>query len=216
MAHGGRRRAAIFAAGELLDLDRVRALVGQPDLVICADGGLRHAQALGLRVDLLVGDFDSLDGAALADARAAGMAIVQVPVEKDRTDSQIALEEALRRGADEILLTGGSGTRLDHTLSNVLLLPRCPVPVTMTDGKSVVRVLRDGQTLEVPRAAGAYLSLVPLTPAVTGVTVTGVHWPLEGATLRWGESLGISNRVVDAAARVSVGAGCLLVIQAWD
>jgi len=79
-----------------------------------------------------------------------------------------------------------------------------------------VRVLRDGQALEVPRAAGAYLSLVPLTPVVTGVSVSGVHWPLQGATLRWGESLGISNRVVAPAARVTVGSGCLLVVQAWD
>lgn len=213
---GARVRAAIFAAGELYDLERVRALVGRPDLVICADAGLRHAQALGLRVDLLLGDFDSLDGAALEAARAAGMAIVQVPVEKDKTDSHLALEEALRRGAEEILLVGGSGTRLDHTLSNVLLLPECPVPITMTDGKSVARVLRDGQSLAVRREEGAYLSLVPLTPAVTGVAASGVYWPLEGATLRWGESLGISNRVVEPAARVSVGSGCLLVIQAWD
>jgi len=216
MPDGARLRAVIFAAGELLDLERVRALVGRPDLVICADGGLRHARALGLRVDLLLGDFDSLDGAAVAAARESGVPVLQVPVEKDKTDSHIALEEALRRGAGEILLVGGSGSRLDHTLSNVLLLPHCPVPVTMTDGKSIARALRDGRSLEVQRAEGAFLSLVPLTPVVTGVTVRGVHWPLADAVLRWGESLGISNRVVEPVARVSVGTGCLLVVQAWD
>jgi len=212
----GALRAVIFAAGELLNIDRVRALVGRPDLVICADAGLRHARALGLRVDLLLGDFDSLEGAAVAEAREGGVPILQVPVEKDKTDSHIALEEALRRGATEILVVGGSGSRLDHTLSNVLLLPECPVPVTMTDGKSIVRVLRNGQSLEVRRESGAYLSLVPLTREVTGVTVTGVYWPLTGAVLRWGESLGISNRVLEDVARVSAGEGVLLVIQAWD
>ncbi len=216
MPEGARLRAAIFAAGDVLDLDRVRGLVGHPDLVICADAGLRHAQALGLRVDLLLGDFDSLDEGALADARADGVAIVQVPVEKDKTDSHLALEEALRRGATEILLVGGSGSRLDHTLSNVLLLPECPVPVTMTDGKSIARALRDGQWLEVRRESGAYLSLVPLSPVVTGVCVSGVHWPLADAVLRWGESLGISNRVVEPVARVSIGEGRLLVVQARD
>ncbi len=105
MPDGARLRAVIFAAGELLDRERVRALVGRPDLVICADGGLRHARALGLRVDLLLGDFDSLDGAAVAAARESGVPVLQVPVEKDKTDSHIALEEALRRGG----AAGGGG-----------------------------------------------------------------------------------------------------------
>jgi len=209
-------RVVVLAAGEVYDITRVRRLVGRPDLVICADAGLRHARALGLRPDVLLGDFDSLPADVLAAARAEGVPILQVPVEKDETDTELALAEAVRRGAGEVLLVGGSGTRLDHTVSNLLLLPTCPVPVTMTDGKNIARVLRGGEWLEVPREAGSFLSLVPLSPAVTGVTVTGVHWPLSGATLRWGESLGVSNRIVDRCARVSVGEGYLLVVQAWD
>ena len=209
-------RAAVFAAGQVCRLGRVRRLVGRPDLVICADAGLRHARALGLRPDLLVGDFDSLAPELLEAARAEDVPTLQVPVEKDQTDSQLALEEALRRGADEVILVGGSGTRLDHTLANLLLLPLSPVPVTMTDGRSIARILRGGESLTVPREPGAFLSLVPLSPAASGVTVTGVHWPLSRATLRWGESLGISNRIVDREAHVSVDEGYLLVVQAWD
>lgn len=209
-------RAAVFAAGQVHRLARVRRLVGRPDLVICADAGLRHARALGLKPDLLVGDFDSLPSGLLDAARTEGVPILQVPVEKDLTDSQLALEEALRRGADDVILVGGSGTRLDHTLANVLMLPFSPVPITMTDGRSISRILRGGESLEVPYESGAFLSLVPLSPAAAGVTVTGVHWPLDRATLRWGETLGISNRIVDQTARVSVEEGYLLVVQAWD
>ena len=86
----------------------------------------------------------------------------------------------------------------------------------MTDGKSVARVLGPGGALQVEGEAGAYLSLVPLCPVVTGVSVDNVHWPLTGATLRWGESLGVSNRLLGGEARVSVGEGYLLVVQAWD
>ncbi|WP_374713273.1 thiamine diphosphokinase [Symbiobacterium terraclitae] len=209
-------RAAVFAAGQVYRLARVRRLVGRPDLVICADAGLRHARALGLRPDLLLGDFDSLPSELLQEARAEGVPILQVPVEKDKTDSEIALEEAVRRGAGEVILVGASGTRLDHTLANVHLLPASPVPVTMTDGRSIARILRGGESLTVPHETGAFLSLVPLTPTASGVTVRGVHWPLHGATLRWGETLGISNRIVDREAHVSVEEGCLLVVQAWD
>lgn len=209
-------RAVLFAAGAVHHLERVRQLAGQPDLVICADGGLRHAVALGLTPDLLVGDFDSLEPALLANAQRNGLPILRLPVEKDKTDSQVALEEAVRRGADEVLLVGGSGSRLDHTLSNLLLLPGIPVPVTLTDGLNIARLLRPGQSLQVQAQPGAYLSLVPLSPVVTGVCVDGVHWPLTNATLRWGDSLGISNRITAGLAAVSAAEGFLLVVQAWD
>lgn len=209
-------RAVILASGAVQNLDRVRRLVGRPDLLICADGGLRHAAALGLTPDLVVGDFDSADPRLLAEAVQQGLPILRLPVEKDKTDSQVALEEAVRRGAEEVLLVGCSGSRIDHTLSNLLLLPGAPVPVTLTDGQNIARALAPGRSLRLEAEPGAFLSLVPLSPVVTGVCVDGVRWPLKGATLRWGESLGVSNRVTAAVATVSVGEGVLLVVQAWD
>lgn len=163
-----------------------------------------------------MGDFDSADPATLSALVHRGTPVVRVPVEKDQTDTHLALEEAVRRGATEIILVGGTGSRLDHTLANVLLLPGVPVPVTMVDGKNIARLLRSGQSLTVAGAAGNLLSLLPLTPEATGVVARQVKWPLENATLRWGESLGVSNQMTGSEAFVAVGGGCLLVVQAWD
>jgi len=211
-------RAVIFSAGQVTDYGRIRTFVGEPDLVLCADGGGRHAVALGVTPDLVLGDFDSIAPDLLQDVARRGIPIVRVPVEKDLTDTELALREAVSRGATSITLVGASGDRLDHTISNVLLLPGLPheVQVTLVDDKNCVRLLRPGGGLSVAGRAGEYISLLPLTPEATGVTVSGVKWPLSEATLRWGESLGVSNQFIGVSATVSVRTGHLLVISARD
>lgn len=209
-------RAVVLAAGQIADYARVQPYLGTPDLIICADGGIAHAAALGLVPHLLLGDFDSADATAVAQAEASGVPIQRVPVEKDQTDTHLAMEEAVRRGAREILLLGGTGDRLDHTYSNLLLLTGIRATVTVVDARNVVRLLRPGGRLTVTGTPGDYISLLPLTPEARGVVIEGVHWPLENATLRWGESLGVSNRLLETEAFVAVREGYVLVIQAWD
>ena len=211
-------RAVIFAAGQVHDYPRVAEAIGTPDLVICADGGVRHAIHLNLTPNLVIGDFDSIAPGLLLAMEQQGLPIQRVPVEKDQTDSHLAVDEAVRRGADEIVLVGASGDRLDHTVSNLLLLPGIPASVTVTlvDAKNVVRLLRPGGRLLVTGEPGDYLSLLPLSPKVEGVTAEGVKWPLDAATLRWGESLGVSNQITHTEAFVAVREGYLLVISARD
>lgn len=211
-------KAVIIGAGEIYSDERVRALLHPCDLLICADGGVRHAVRLGLVPDLILGDFDSASPELIAELSGRGIPVVRVPVEKDQTDTHLALDEALRRGATEILLVGGSGHRLDHTLSNLLLLPAVPEPVevSLADGQNIVRLLRPGRSMLVKGLPGEFLSLLPLSPEVTGVVACGVKWPLDGATLRWGISLGVSNRLEGTEATVSIDNGYLLVISAWD
>ncbi|HWI52980.1 MAG TPA: thiamine diphosphokinase [Symbiobacteriaceae bacterium] len=211
-------RAVVLSAGQIASYERVRPFIGTPDLVICADGGIRHALALGLTPTLVMGDFDSAGAELIDDAAARGIPVERVPVEKDETDTHLAMAEAVRRGAREILLLGGTGDRLDHTFANLLLLPGIPasVAVTVADAKNIIRLLRPGGRMTVKAAGGGYLSLLPLSPEAKGVVAEGVKWPLDGATLRWGESLGISNQIVDDEAFVAVREGFLLVVQAWD
>ncbi|MDB4893783.1 MAG: thiamine pyrophosphokinae [Firmicutes bacterium] len=211
-------RAVVFCAGMVEDYVRIRSFLGAPDLVICADGGIRHAFALGLRPALVLGDFDSAGQALAAEMESQGIPVQRVPVEKDQTDSQLALEEAIRRGADEILLVGATGGRLDHTVANLLLLPGLPASTTVSivDSHNLVRLLRPGGRLTVPALPGSYLSLLPLSPEVKGVVAEGVKWPLDGVTLRWGESLGVSNQILADEAFLAIREGYLLVIQAWD
>ncbi|MCL5046484.1 MAG: thiamine diphosphokinase [Actinobacteria bacterium] len=132
------RRAVVFANGRIGDYERLRGLIRDDDWIICADGGAGHALKMGLSPDVLIGDFDSLDGDIVEEISRAGAEVLRVPTEKDQTDTQLALDLALSRGAREILVLGAIGDRLDHTMANILLLPKLAVHganVTMVDEK---------------------------------------------------------------------------------
>jgi thiamine pyrophosphokinase len=210
--------AVIFGSGAVEEWGRIRSLLGKPDLVLCADGGVRHALTLGLKPDLVLGDFDSAGPVVVAEIAAQGIPVHKVPTEKDETDTELAIQEALHRGATAITLVGVTGGRLDHTVANLLLLPGIPskVAVRVLDASSVTWLLRPGGRISIPAQPDSFLSLLPLSPEVRGIVAEGVQWPLEGATLRWGQARGVSNRITADEAFIAVREGHLLVIQAWE
>lgn len=213
-------RAVIISAGRVQDPERLRArLSPRPDdRVIAADGGVAHALALGLRPDRVVGDFDSLPRERWPEVKRLGAEVVRVPREKDETDTELAIRTALAWGCTEIVLVGGVGSRLDHSLANLFLLASLPPGVRgrLLDERNEIRFLRSGEEIQLPARPGAYLSLVPLTPEVTGVEAAGVRWPLQGARLTWSASLGVSNEFTAPEARIRVGKGCLAVVVAEE
>lgn len=213
-------RALVFSGGSLHDPGRVRRVIrpSPADLVLAADSGAAHALALGLVPALVVGDLDSVAPEVLAQLEARRIPIQVVPRAKDQTDTHLAVEEALRRGATELVLIAGSGSRLDHTVANLLVLAGLdPAVRAMAAGDAYTAwLVGPDQVLEVAPEPGWFLSLLPLTPVVTGVHARNVRWELEGATLRWGESLGVSNEFREGPASIRVGEGRLLVVMARD
>ncbi|MFO7171397.1 MAG: thiamine diphosphokinase [Bacillota bacterium] len=213
-------RAVIVSAGRVTDPERLRArLRPRPDdRVIAADGGLALALAMGLRPERVVGDFDSLPGERWPEVERLGAEVVRVPREKDETDTELAIRTALAWGCTEIVLVGGVGSRLDHSLANLFMLASLPPGVRgmLLDEQNEIHFLRSGEEVRLPARPGAYLSLVPLTPEVTGVEAAGVRWPLQGARLIWSASLGVSNEFTAPEARVRVGSGCLAVVVAEE
>ena len=127
-------RAVIFVNGVVDDYARLAAWLRADDYLIGADGGTMHCLALGRRPDVVVGDLDSLSGGVVAELRAAGVEIEEHPVAKDKTDLDLAIDRAIRDGADAVLLVGALGGRLDQTLSNLLLLARREWPVHASCG----------------------------------------------------------------------------------
>lgn len=114
-----KNRCVIVGAGPIENYIRTREYLKEDDFFIFCDGGLRHRAGLGVRPDLIIGDFDSFSE---AEARADGAPMVVLPREKDDTDTVAAAKEGLSRGFKEFLLIGAIGGRLDHTLGNVYLL----------------------------------------------------------------------------------------------
>lgn len=210
----GRLRILIFANGELPDLEAARSLLAPDDLIICADGGSRHARALGLTPDALVGDLDSIGEEELAGAEAGDTTIVRHQRDKDETDLELALNQALEQDPAFIVIVGALGGRLDHTLGNIALLAdprlirrRC----SLDDG--VERVVLCRARTEINGAPGDLVSLVPWGGPAEGVRTDGLRWALRGETLLPERSRGISNEMLGDSARVFVEYGSVLVIH---
>jgi thiamine pyrophosphokinase len=179
------------------------------DYVIAADSGLDHAERLGLVPHLVIGDFDSVSQEALE--RFEGP-LDRHPADKDATDIELALDAAIARGPDRIVVVGGHGGRLDHFLANAFVLTTVPanIEVEWRAGHASIDMVRTVRRLH--RAIGTKVSLVPIGGDVHGVTTTGLRWPLHDATLTLGTTLGVSNEFAATTAEVSVGDGTLFVI----
>jgi thiamine pyrophosphokinase len=209
----------IVADGDIptrAELDRLLA-PGGADLVIAADGGALKASALGFRVDVVVGDTDSLAPAEVERFRRAGAEVVLHPTAKDESDTELAVRQALGRGATALLIVGAfGGSRLEHTVANLMLLALpelAGIDVRLADGASEVRLLADGRTLTLHGLPGDYVSLLPLAPIVAGVRTQGLDYPLVDEALTQGPARGLSNVMSDETATVSARSGRLLVVH---
>jgi len=182
--------------------------------VVAADGGLLRARELGLDVDVVVGDLDSVTPEALAAAEAAGARVVRYPRAKDATDLELALDEALELGARRTLLVASAQGRLDHLLASLLLLGSeryARLELDALVGDALVHVVRGERTLAgVP---GELLTLLPLGGPATGVTTEGLEYPLAGETLGPGTTRGVSNVFTSTGARVTLTDGVLLAVR---
>ena len=179
------------------------------DFVIAADGGLAHAQRLGIAPDEILGDFDSL-GYTPTGSRV-------FPVEKDDTDAMLAVRRGLELGFREFLLYGSlDGPRLDHTVANfqtLAFLTEHGASGTLVGLTTLATVLKEG-TLRFPAGCRGNISVFCLGPDARGVTLRGLHYPLDNASLTSTFPLGVSNHFTGEEAAISVQSGSLLIL--WD
>ncbi len=192
--------------------DRAGPLSGA--FVIAADSGLEQAAGLGLHVDVVVGDMDSVDPDLLAAAEAAGAEVHRHPPDKDATDLELALDAAAARGAARVIVLGGTGGRLDHLLANALLIgsPRyATMAVEWLAGPHRVTAVHDAT--RIAGAPGDLVTLLPVGGAAHGVRTDGLRWRLEGETLEAGSSRGVSNVLTEPVAKVRVEEGTLLAVH---
>jgi thiamine pyrophosphokinase len=212
-------KALIVADGDVpsrVALDRLLGS-GQPDLVVAADGGALKAVALGFRPSVVVGDSDSLAQSAADDLRASGVEVIVHPTAKDQSDTELAVAEAVRRGATSLLIVGAfGGSRLEHTIANLLLLAMPELldrEAVLADDASDIRLVDDRASLTIEGQPGDFVSLFPLAPVVEGVTTAGLAYPLHDEALTQGPARGLSNVMNQASATISARNGRLLVVH---
>lgn len=178
------------------------------DLVIAADGGYEHLSRAGIRVDLLLGDFDSIGQVP------SGVPIQRHPIEKDDTDMMLAVKLGLDRGFRQFVLMGALGGRLDHTLANtqaLCYLARRGARAFLVGEGAVLCAVTDGQ-LRIPAGPEGYISVFSSGDTATGVALEGLKYPLDGATLTMDVPLGASNQFTGRDALIRVRSGTLLVL----
>ena len=203
------RRCFVFSAAEF---DGLRESPRSGDFLIAADAGYLLCKKIGLRPDLLIGDFDSMS----EPPDAPGIPHVErVPVMKDDTDTMLALKAGLSRNCNEFHIYGGTGgKRMDHTLANLqgLLYLRRRKARGFLYGRDFVWTAIENETFEIARTVpDGLLSVFALSGRAQGVTIAGVQYPVGGAELSNDFPLGVSNHIADARASVSVENGALLL-----
>jgi thiamine pyrophosphokinase len=182
--------------------------------VVAADGGLDRALALGLDVEVVVGDLDSVTPRALAAAEAAGVRVVRHPEAKDATDLELALDEAVSLAAKRALVVASGAGRLDHLLASLLVLGSERYAMLELDGLvggALVHVVRHERTMR--GAPGELLSLLALGGPAHGVVTDGLEYPLRDETLVPGSTRGVSNVFTGDIATVTVADGTLLAVR---
>jgi thiamine pyrophosphokinase len=187
-------------------------------MVVAADSGIETALALGLRVDIAVGDFDSVTPVGLAAAEAAGARVLRHPAAKDSTDLALGLAVAadeIGESMGEIVVIGSEAGRLDHLVAGILALAAPALArhtVRAHLGPATVHVVHGPGRVELDAPAGALLTLLPVGDVARGVVTEGLQYPLRGEDLEAGTTRGVSNVVVERPARILLERGTVLVV----
>jgi thiamine pyrophosphokinase len=210
------KRVWIYTGGSLGDW--ALHLPHDEDFLIGADRGAAFLIHHGKTPDLILGDFDSITDKERTTLFSSGIPVEEFdPVMKDYSDTELAFLRAAQLKPDEIVIVGALGTRFDHSLANVHLLRKAlelEIPCRIIDEHNEIQLI--DRCIEISNSEQRYVSLLPLTLRVTGVTLEGFQYPLHDAMLEIGQSLAVSNILQEPVGLITISSGLLLVIQSRD
>lgn len=217
-------KTCLIVTGGTLDVDFAGSFLEKEhfDFVVAVDGGLAYLKPLKLVPDAVVGDFDTVDPSVLRQYRSrCEISFETHNPEKDETDTQLAVDTAIRLGADAVTILGGTGGRLDHMLGNLHLLDTCllkGIHACMVDRQNRLYLLREGTSFYRPDTWGKYISFLPLTSEVRGITLEGFRYPLHNKTIAIGREAGlcISNELIKERGSISFDSGILICVESHD
>ncbi|QUH26223.1 thiamine diphosphokinase [Serpentinicella alkaliphila] len=205
----------VITNGHIGNIKSLIKYINECDYIICADGAARYLEEINIVPNMLVGDFDSIQLDNIEWMEEKGVGFNKFPTEKDKTDTELAIDFALDKNPSVITLIGAVGSRVDHSLGNIFLLKK------ILDNKVIGRII--GENLEmyliedgvkIEGEFGDVLSLIPLSIEVKGVTIDNVAYPLNKANMRLGSTWGISNEFKERSIiEVTIDEGLLLVIK---
>jgi len=208
-------KVVVVLNGELKgNKEEYKKLIGEEDVFfVAADGGALLLESIGFLPDVIIGDFDSLTDLQCQHYKKMEVEIIKYPVEKDETDGELALQYCRERGLDNIIIIGFAGGRLDQQLANIFLLEyafRNGITAFIKEPGLEMGIIEKEKVFF--QKVGAGLSLIPLDEKVSGVTITGCKYLLEAGNLLRYKTRGISNRIEQEKAVITVEKGLLLYV----
>lgn len=211
-----RKRILIFTGGNLgpSSFEEIQ----KEDLIVGVDRGALHLIRNQITPHICLGDFDSVNEEERQEIEMNCNEFISCdPVMKDLTDTEMAFNWALEQHPEEIWVMGGLGSRFDHSLANVHLLLKglqAGISCCIQDEHNEVRCMTQQLTLK--KGSYSHVSLLPLSMEVTGITLRGMQYPLENATITMGDTVGISNVIIADTGEIEMKTGHLLVIRSRD
>ena len=210
------RSAIVVMGGVAPDVALAAALERDDVLVIAADSGAVHARSAGMEIDIAVGDFDSIPPALLEELEHNGVRVERHPVAKDETDLELAINVALREGAESITVVGGHGGRVDQSFANAFVIASpayAHVSMHAVLDSALVSVVHGGGGVTFDGCPGDIVTILPLHGDAIGVRTVGLEYRLDGETLSSGTTRGVSNVLLDRQATVSLDEGTVIVVR---
>jgi thiamine pyrophosphokinase len=196
------------------------SILSKADYIIGADRGAKYVVNNGFTLHQAIGDFDSCRNEEIENIRNHALEINVVnAVDKNDTDSGLALKNAIALKPNRIIMLGGTGTRLDHMLNNIQLLSYAldsGISLEIVDANNRIQLIGPGSKVEILKSHFSYVSFIPLTERVEGICLVGFVYPLKDATFVQGSAIGISNQIAGESASVSIEKGRLLCIESKD
>lgn len=210
-------KALIIANGSKIEKATLQELIDNSDYIICADGGLDNIKGLQILPDAIIGDFDSVNDENLEEYKNQCKNIIKFDKDKDFTDTELAIIHAIKKNIKNITLVCATGTRLDHTCANIFLLEKYyeqGIKIKIIDNNNVIIFIN--KSLIVENKSGFYVSVLPVSDEIIGLTLKGFKYELKERNVKRGSTLCISNLIIDKTASISLKKGKALIFMSRD
>ena len=207
----------IVAGGNKLNIIELKKLCDSTDIIVAADRGIECLFNADCSADYLIGDFDSIKQDILLEVEKSEVKIVKHPIVKDETDTELAVNLLLELGCESITLVGVTGTRLDHTITNIYILRDLylkNIKAKIIDDNNIIEYL--GERVNIEKKKDYYISIIPLSPEGVVVSLEGFFFPLNKKNISYGSSLGVSNYLVKDNGNIIRHSGEALILQSRD
>ncbi len=188
------------------------------ETIVAADKGLEALNKINVMPNYIIGDFDSVNKTTLNQYENKNIEITYLKPEKDFTDTHMAIKLAIEKRAKHITIIGATGTRMDHTLANIHALNETlqnNVPTEIINENNIIMLINKKAKL-IKNTNYKYVSIIPLTTKITGVTLKGFKYNIENATINLGESIGVSNEQIEQEALIEIKEGIAILIYSKD